>query len=164
MRSASFPGLTLGALPERAQLLRLVRAGTYDLVNLSGFDLRRVHGPGLPAKLQIAEYGFPDLFSETGSDEAWQAFKTLHGPRIAEATNWVANLLGSGQPVHCCCHQGRSRSPLVAAAGLMRAFGMSSQTAIHIITERHPEAAFTARSLWMLDTLARGAMDHVESA
>lgn len=165
MQAESFPGLSIGALPDRAELLRLLRAGTLDVINVSGVDLRHVHGLAVPSGLRIAEFGFPDLFSrEDGDSEAWQLFHATHGARIEQATCHLAAVLTSGRPVHCCCHQGRFRSPLVAAAGLMRAFALRVQDAMDIISAKHPKASFTPRSRWMLDRLATGGKPHAQSA
>jgi hypothetical protein len=75
------------------------------------------------------------------------------GRPVRDSVDTLAALLHTGQRVHCFCHQGRSRSAVVAVAALMRAWELDVVESLGLVRAKNPRARFTPRARACLDWL-----------
>ena len=148
----TFPSLGLGPLPAIAELGALQRRGVRHLVNVSGRPASALHDARRLAAFSVHDFLFPDAFA-ADSPLPWQDFLRDWGVPVRDSVDTLAGLLRTGRSVHCFCHQGRSRSAVVAAAALMRAWELDAGDALRLIRAKNPRARFTPRARVCLDWL-----------
>lgn len=148
----SFPALGLGPLPDVAELAALQRRGVRHLVNVSGRPASALHAVRRLAPFSVHDFLFPDAFA-ADSTLPWQVFLRDWGRPVRDSVDTLAALLGTGRSVHCFCHQGRSRSAVVAAAALMRAWELEAGEARRLIRAKNSRARFTPRARACLEWL-----------
>jgi hypothetical protein len=148
----SFPALGLGPLPGVDELAALQRRGVRHLVNVSGRPADALHDARRLDPFSVHDFLFPDAFA-AGSTLAWPDFLRDWGRPVRDSVDTLAALLHTGQRVHCFCHQGRSRSAVVAVAALMRAWELDVVESLGLVRAKNPRARFTPRARACLDWL-----------
>ena len=132
-----FPMLSMGPLPDGAELNRLAESPVDYLVNLSGVSLKELYGADQLASFVLQEFVFPDVFSQVDALGAkLRAFEANYEEDGAAAIRSVGEGVRRGYRVHCFCHQGVSRSPLVVAGALVFQFALTPQEAVAIVLGR----------------------------
>ena len=144
--------LSIGSLPSADELKRLSERGFYTLVNVSGVSLDELFPADFLSSFKRYEFRFRDAFSDLNLTSAqWQQFQRTDMIEVMRAVERLSELVRLDYAVHIFCHQGLSRSPLVAAAALMNTFQLSAHEAMQEILRKQPRAQFSARSSWYLN-------------
>lgn len=139
-------GLAVGPLPSKSGLAALRALGLSDIVNVSGVPSAELWPPEAVLKMRMLDFRFRDAFTAVDGLEPdpmlpaeFEAFRA--------AVAATADVLSAGRPCGVFCHRGVGRSPLVAAAALIRARAMPRDAALQAIMRLRPEARFSAASL-----------------
>lgn len=138
--------VSVSGLPERGTVLQW-KDGRYDRwISLCGVSIDDIISDDVVGYFQGNAYRLPDPFSgsepwtdhviPSAQDFLSQASPTLRGPLILAVRDLVQSLR-AGQDVIVFCHLGKSRSPLVAAAGLMIAESLEPHRAWQKIERKH---------------------------
>lgn len=152
-----FPTLSLGPLPTMEKLDELTRQGIYILVNLSGRRLQDIYGAKVAGRFQMHDFDFEDVFSRPDlTEKQWQKFQRHQMTTLMQAVDRLGALLLADYSVHCFCHQGQSRSSLVAAGALVNTFDVKTETALDIVRAKNPRAKFSDKSRWFLNWVQFG--------
>lgn len=153
----AFPMLTLGNLPSVKELQALSDNGIFALVNLSGRQMNEIYPKEVVCRFQRHDFDFEDVFSQDDLRQAdWERFQREHLSTVMRAVDRLGELLMSDYAVHCFCHQGISRSSLVAAGALVHTYGLELPSAMDIVKAKNGKARFSEKSLWFLNWLRYG--------
>ncbi|MGZ8218418.1 hypothetical protein [Methylomagnum sp.] len=164
--------LLLGGLPGPDRLAAFANGGLRRLVNVSGVDLADIYGPAALAAFAPSNHFFADVFSEgeplTDSTH-WNAISPgtylartdpPEQQALLEAIAAVHASLVSAERVFVFCTYGQGRSPLVAAAALLRLEARPVPDILNLIQSLQPAARFTDLSLaalrWSLEQAGGG--------
>ena len=151
--------LSIGPLPDASELDALCGAGIRALINVSGVDLTDIHSGNLLDRFQLGQWTMRDIFTAEppidlhgGVNDADVALYTTASTSeertaLREAVDYAAEYLRSDEAVFVCCHRGRGRSPLTAAAALGRAKGIAALEAMRQVAAQHAPAHFSMVSL-----------------
>lgn len=156
MAAAAFPALTLEGLPCRQRLQALRQCGVRRLVNVSGVDLAAIYGAETLAPFEVSAHVFADVFADGSPVLDTAACPEVDADlylRAAPDRREREQLLGAiaavhaaleqAEPVFLFCHAGRSRSPLVAMAALLRDGRISPAASIARVRTLQPRLLLT---------------------
>lgn len=145
-------GLAVGPLPSSVGLVALRAIGFNDIVNVCGAPSSAIWPATVTQAMRLHDFHFRDAFQAVDCLSP-ASLDPCEFDAFRDAVDTVASALAEGRRCGVFCHLGVSRSPLVAAAALIRARGLPRDEAIGAVRRLRREAVFTPASLAALDRL-----------
>lgn len=145
-------GLAVGPLPSNGGLVALHALGFNDVINVSGAPSTDLWPAAVTLTMRLLDFRFRDAFAAADGLSPPPLDAREFGA-FRDAVDAATDVLLAGRRCGVFCHRGVGRSPLVAAAALIRARGYPREQAMEAIRRLRPEASFTPASLAALDRL-----------